>query len=1238
MTYMGGAENDDARGIAVDKDGNAYLTGSTSSRNFPTAMPFQAANGGGSDAFVAKINLAGSALVYSTYFGGNVTDTGRGIAVNDAGQVFITGSTSSPNLPVKNPLLPAFGGINDAFVAKFNATGSALEYATWLGGTGNDNGLAIAIDGAGNAYVTGDTASANFPLVDAPQTQLKGTDAFVAKLNPLGSTLLYSTFLGGNSTEAGNAIAVDSTGSAYVAGNTSSTNFPTVNPLRPNPGNAPDGFIVKLGVETDLAIVKTASRNPVLVNNNFSYTLTATNNGPSPATGVIVADQLPAGANFVSATASQGSCANNAGTVTCNIGNLAAQGNATITLTVTPTVMGLITNLASVRGNETDSNQSNNQTLLQITISNRPSIYGRVTLANGNPLAGITLSLTGALTGTQQSNSQGFYQFANLPPSGNYTVTPVTAGYSYEPAVRDFNMLNSDQAADFIATPCSYALTPTNQSFEANGGGGTITVTATARCPWMAATTSSWIKITSGASGAGNGMIAFTVDPTQTPRAGRITVADQSFLIWQGVNVCNDLKFRPRSYYVYGFPNVLFADDLNGDGLTDLIVSQSEAEFDQAQQRFAFPLTIYYGEANGRLTLGPHIFATNVNQPRAIAIGDFNGDGRKDLAVSPGNETDARLLLSNGSGGFTSGGNIRISPLNTFDYAGELRAFDVNKDGKLDLIGLASQKVLVVLNTSSGNNVSFAAPIAVSFEGQSFRGLADVNGDGVADLLTLSNVFPGGPSLSVYLGDGLGSFRQPISSPLTAQVIQTAFADFNADGNVDIAATVIASTPQGDRQKVALLYGDGAGRFGQLTTYDPLLINPSGQEVKLAVRDVNNDARPDVLVLGDRKVRAVLTNGEGKPGSAVEVGSTDDFDLSAFAIGNFDSGGRPDFVTIDGRRSSIVVHWNRCAASGLTVSGQVLDRMTPIGFGDVTVKLTGAQTATVTTDSGGNYEFTGLAPGNYTVMVERGAVEFNPASQMLNNLTTDQIVNFSGQRKGTAVSAASFAGQSLAPDSIASIFGLEMSRTTEIAREQPLPILLANKYVNIKDAAGVERSSQLFFVSPGQINFLIPPDTAIGPATLRVYSPANPTEAETTGTLLIEKVAPGLFTANANGAGVAAAVVFRIKADGTQSYEPVSRFDGAMSVSVPIDLGPATDQVFLLLFGTGIRNNSGLAGVTARIGGEAAEVSYAGPQGGFAGLDQLNVRLPRSLAGRGEVDVMLTVDGKQTNIVRVNIK
>ncbi len=133
---------------------------------------------------------------------------------------------------------------------------------------------------------------------------------------------------------------------------------------------------------------------------------------------------------------------------------------------------------------------------------------------------------------------------------------------------------------------------------------------------------------------------------------------------------------------------------------------------------------------------------------------------------------------------------------------------------------------------------------------------------------------------------------------------------------------------------------------------------------------------------------------------------------------------------------------------------------------------------------------------------------------------------------------------------------------------------------------------------------------------------------------------PGLFSANASGQGVAAAVLLRVKANGAQSYEPVARFDPAQNkfVALPIDLGPSTDQVFLLLFGTGIRFRDSLSAVTASIGGTEAQVLYAGEQGGFVGLDQLNVRVPRSLAGRGEVDVSLTVDGRAANPVRVSFR
>ncbi|MGH9844821.1 MAG: cohesin domain-containing protein, partial [Blastocatellia bacterium] len=240
-------------------------------------------------------------------------------------------------------------------------------------------------------------------------------------------------------------------------------------------------------------------------------------------------------------------------------------------------------------------------------------------------------------------------------------------------------------------------------------------------------------------------------------------------------------------------------------------------------------------------------------------------------------------------------------------------------------------------------------------------------------------------------------------------------------------------------------------------------------------------------------------------------------------------------------------------------------------------------------------------------------------------------------RAVASVSAASFTGASLAPESIVAAFGLSLATRVEVANILPLPTTLAGTTVKVKDSAGVERLAPLFFVAPGQINFLIPPGTASGAAMITITSGAG---AVSMGNVNIAAVTPGLFAANANGQGVAAAVALRFKANGTQSFEPVSRFDPALNrfVPVPIDLGPESDQVFLILFGTGIRFRSALPAVSLQLGGSNHEVLYAGPQGDFAGLDQVNARLSRSLIGRGEIDVRLTADGQTANILGINVK
>jgi hypothetical protein len=257
-TYLGGSGTDLGKHIAVDSTGNAYITGETCSTDFPTKNPLQAAYGGGvspcGDAFVTKIDPTGSALIYSTYLGGSAQDFGEGIAVDSGGNAYVTGYTYSSDFPTANALQAFFsGGITDAFVTKINPTGSALVYSTYLGGSGDDLGLGIAVDSAGNAYITGQTCSTDFPTKNPLQAAYGGGgvsacgDAFVTKIDPTGSALVYSTYLGGSTQDFGAGIAVDSMGNVYLAGSTSSTDFPTKNPLQPIYGGGQyDTFAAKI--------------------------------------------------------------------------------------------------------------------------------------------------------------------------------------------------------------------------------------------------------------------------------------------------------------------------------------------------------------------------------------------------------------------------------------------------------------------------------------------------------------------------------------------------------------------------------------------------------------------------------------------------------------------------------------------------------------------------------------------------------------------------------------------------------------------------------------------------------------------------------------------------------------------------------------------------------------------------------------------------------------------------------
>ncbi|MBW2096640.1 MAG: SBBP repeat-containing protein, partial [Deltaproteobacteria bacterium] len=249
-TFLGGSNSEKGKDIAVDSSGNAYVTGDTSSLDFPTQNPLQG-SAGSQDAFVARIDPSGSSLLYSTYFGGTLDDYANAIAVDSSGNVYVTGSTRSSDFPTHNPIQLDSGG-SDAFVTKINASGSSLIYSTYLGGNYGDSGMGIAVDGLGNAYVTGQVESTDFPTFFPGSTSIQNAlngsepDAFVTKINATGTSLIYSTYLGGSQTDAVKDIAIDSSGNAYIVGFTESGDFPTQAPIQASFRGVYDAFLTKI--------------------------------------------------------------------------------------------------------------------------------------------------------------------------------------------------------------------------------------------------------------------------------------------------------------------------------------------------------------------------------------------------------------------------------------------------------------------------------------------------------------------------------------------------------------------------------------------------------------------------------------------------------------------------------------------------------------------------------------------------------------------------------------------------------------------------------------------------------------------------------------------------------------------------------------------------------------------------------------------------------------------------------
>lgn len=287
----------------------------------------------------------------------------------------------------------------------------------------------------------------------------------------------------------------------------------------------------------------------------------------------------------------------------------------------------------------------------------------------------------------------------------------------------------------------------------------------------------------------------------------------------------------------------------------------------------------------------------------------------------------------------------------------------------------------------------------------------------------------------------------------------------------------------------------------------------------------------------------------------------------------------------------------------------------------------------------------GLVRGQSFTIIQKfaGLQQLNVAKVQVTLFDRETNVVSARTALGTAepglanVSAASYLATGLTSESVTAAFGADLSSNVQVASTVPLPTSLGDTSVRVRDGAGTERLAPLFFVSPNQINYQMPPGTRVGAGTVTVVRGNQVVARET---VQVSAAAPSLFSANANGLGVAAGVVLRTSSSGiTQQFEPISRYDQSRGqfVSVPLSFGSPSEQVFLVVFGAGLRFRNAGSQLSVKVAGVDAQVLYAGAQGEFVGLDQVNILLPRSLAGRGEVDVVVTLNGKQSNAVKVNM-
>ena len=828
-----------------------------------------------------------------------------------------------------------------------------------------------------------------------------------------------------------------------------------------------------------------------------------------------------------------------------------------------------------------------------------PDLVGLTVVANGKELEG-TATLV-ILLGRPDSSFE-------LKASYQLMATNVTSAAF---AVGD---LNGDHKPDIAVASQGFLNSGGEISVFLGNGDGTF---QTERVAYSSATTPYAVAI-ADLNGDGKADLAFT-------QSGGLGVAlgngDGTFA-------------TPDTYQTLGaLPNViptLAIGDVNGDGIPDMVTSG---------------VSIFFGDGTGKFPKRQDYLVPYTTG--GIILTDVDGDGGIDIVEGSGNAlifSPSSILFDRGDGTYF-GPKVSLAPTSSVSEA--LASGDFNSDGIPDLVSLNPSGVTVLKGDGAGG---FSATYQYGFNSSTSGAVAsvanvvvgDFNNDGKLDFAVGYETSPGSSTLAIFLGRGDGTFQQPVNTTVPSGVVALAGGDFNGEGRLDLA--VVTTTGISNSQDaILILLGKGDGTFSAPVSY------PAAPDVSsMLAGDFNGDGKQDLAVVntnggaGDlsSSIGFLLGKGDGTftPGTSIPIAN-----LNAIGVGDFNGDGKLDIaaeaaggLTIflgrgDGTFAQSAVYPNAAGDSVLVtdlngdgIPDLVLGTSYVLGNGDGTfqppVPLFGSSSSLYVLNSPLiGADLTGDGKIDLVSTTALGVVSFLNVSQP--------------QPAVTVVSSASFAFGPVAPDSLATAFGKNLAMSTAIAPAgEPFPATLGDTTVSVQDASGTTRSSELLYVSPQQVNFVVPAGTGSGTATITITSrnPLSNVALAQTAQVQIAPVAPATFMLNATG--LAAAYVTLEAPGQPQTYESVFTLQNGVLTASSISLGPAGDQAYLTLYGTGWRN-AGAGGVTVDIQGLNAPVSSAGSATGIDGLDQVTVLLPRALTGTGEVSIVVTAAGIATNTV-----